>query len=769
MAPLLIPTPKRLRPDDGNFDLKLPASAYPLRPGDLPRFLPPGSLQLAPLEHPERAAVSPAGAAEAYEIDCRPDSLRVRAASPEGLLRAEATLLQMVRRDRERLCIPCCQVLDWPDFRYRCASDWLLNCEINRWSYDHGDGPEAYLARILRKLDSCFRHKINQVWFDGFGWDLARTPHYADLVRACNRHARQRGIRLTFAGYGGGYGTSYQTSELYRCGYQGRVFRNRRPWPDGPEYDCTGCDVPHSRVYGTCPSNEGLQAAKLAEMSAFVAAVEPGFMYIHDVDTGTYEASRQSWLWRCEDCRRRWPSDEMADPEGHAGAYAAWFRQIEETLQAVPGSAGYQAARDLAIIHASPVYTTYYEGGQPEVWEQEVEYFRVLSECLGPHANVGFALREQFYREAGGKRIAGLRGVLDAVGNGHGLYVIAFAGGDNYLTDDLCNISGALAPLYEGAQSVCLSNGGIHEEPVQVLNAEFLWNSAADGFRVDPGDPAVLATSFERICRGHWRPEELFGEGRLLHRICRHLWGEAPGDAMYEAYLCGGESGCGPVSRVWWGVTREVRRLMGDPVSGPAWTWRSMQEHWQQRLAATRAALALAREAAAAAAVLDARDDLGWFARCLEVGEGFAEVLALAYTWRAAADEGDDTAEASRLAALDRLTKLSEHLAANFTFEPTDVLGGDPGCWRETVAAPRRPADRSSRRHPMIRKALFALLTVTATGALAQDSPGASSAPSAEVSTKLATTNVYVIGALVLAVLAIVLALVLRRPPAKTE
>jgi hypothetical protein len=69
----------------------------------------------------------------------------------------------------------------------------------------------------------------------------------------------------------------------------------------------------------------------------------------------------------------------------------------------------------------------------------------------------------------------------------------------------------------------------------------------------------------------------------------------------------------------------------------------------------------------------------------------------------------------------------------------------------------------------MIRKALFALLTVTGTGALAQDSPGTSSAPSAEVSTKLATTNVYVIGALVLAVLAIVLALVLRRPPAQTE
>ena len=46
-------------------------------------------------------------------------------------------------------------------------------------------------------------------------------------------------------------------------------------------------------------------------------------------------------------------------------------------------------------------------------------------------------------------------------------------------SDDLSNISGAMAHFYDGAESVCLSNGGMHEEPVQMLNAEFLWSGSA--------------------------------------------------------------------------------------------------------------------------------------------------------------------------------------------------------------------------------------------------------------------------------------------------
>lgn len=672
---MLIPQPRQC--DIGESRLRLG--------GDLGALAVPGGLLLP--GSPVAARVSsdaPFGAelpedqrAEAYSIDVDQEGARVTAATAEGLLRAQATLMQLLGPDGT---LPYCRILDWPLFRLRCASDWLLNCEINRWGYDWGDGPEATLARLKRKLDLCFAHKINQVWFDGFGWSLDRTPWYARLVRECNRYARERGIRLTFAGYGGGYGTSYQTSELYRCGYQGQVFLNRRPWPDGQVYDCTGCDVPESRKYGTCPSNEGLKAAKLAELTAFVSAVEPGCLYIHDVDTGSFEASRQSWLWRCDECRQRWPSDAMADPQGHAGAYAAWFGQVEAALHGVRNGDGYDAGRDLTISFVSPVYTVYSEKGQPELWEQEVEYFRVLSQALGPREGVLFGVREQFYRAGGGPKVEHLRKTLDAVGNGHGVQVIAFGGGDNYLSNDLCNLSGTVAPVYSGARSVCFSNGGVHEEPLQLLNAELMWNGHLDGFSVDPGDETKVRELYERMAYGHWRPEEVFGEGRGLHRACRHLWGEQAANLMYRAYLCGGESGDGPVSRVWWVVTREVRRLMGDGVMGPAWTWGSVAQTWARRVAHTAEALGYARAATEASD----DEDIAWFARALEVGLGFSQVVREAALWKATGDEAHQGAAAGELKAVQEL------VASRFALSRTDLLGGDPGCWMETAGALRK-------------------------------------------------------------------------------
>ena len=612
---------------------------------------------------------------EAYQIEVNADGATLAALAPEGLLRGQATLQQLLQVESGQTYLPHCAITDWPNFRYRCASDWLLNCEINRWGYDWGDGPEAYLARIKRKLDFCFTHKINQVWFDGFGWDVNRFPGYAELVRECNRYARERGIKLTFAGYGGGYGTSYQKSELYRCGYQGETFLNRRPYPDGEVYDCCGCDgIAESRRYGTCQSNEALQEAKLAEMSRFVAAVEPGFMYIHDIDAGDLATAHAAWLQRCDNCRRRWPSDEMAHPQGQAGAFAAWFGQVCEALQPVTTGGGYDASRDLTLIFISPLYTHYYEPGQPAIWEQEVEYFRLLSELLGPRVNVQFGFREQFYRADGRKKIAHLREVLDEVGHGHGIHVIAFGGGDNYTSNDLCNVSAALAHFYEGAESVCVSNGGVHEEPVQVLNAEFLWHGSAQGYRLEPPDEISVEEVLQRLQKGTYRPAELFGPGCLFERICQRLWGFEAGTEMYRAYVAGGESGHHPVSRVWWAVTREARRLLGDQVEAE-WTWESVHRTWVERLEHTEEALAHARRAAE----MSDDEDVVWFARCLEVGRRFGEVVMLSARLRLA-----DVPETRELLS-ERLHELEAFLQAEFEWQPTDILGGDPGCWRETL------------------------------------------------------------------------------------
>jgi len=667
---LLLPQPQHFAAQPGRLELCLPGRSDP-QPGDLPRRLPAGSFALTDAEA-RFAACPAAGRAECYRLVVSPAGVRATALTAEGLLRAEATLLQLLERGPDGLSVPCCEVLDWPDIRFRCAADWLLNCEINRWGYDWGDGPEGFLARIERKLDLCFRHKINQVWFDGFGWEVARTPHYAELMRACTRYARARGIRLTFAGYGGGYGTSYQKSELYRCGYQGQVFLNREPWPEGEVYLCRGLESSAGRQYGSCLCNEGLAAAKLAEMRRFVAAVEPGCMYIHDIDSGTWEASAQSWRMRCDDCRRRWPSDELTDPQGMAGALAQWFGFLARHLREVR-TEGYDAARDLTLVFTSPLYGGAHESD--EVWQQEVGCFRLISELIGPVPGIQFGVREQFLNAGGSPRVRQLGAALDAVGHGHGAHVIAFAGGDNYTSNDLCNLSGSLSPLYVGAQSVCLSNGGVHEEPVQVLNAECLWNAAQPHFGVALESVSEVEKVYRSLQRGQYRPESACGEGGLFQTVCRRLWGEKAGDCMYRAYVCGGASGRGPVSRVWWVVTREVRRLKGDPV-GAGWSWEEVAADWEERVTNTAAALASAREAAG----LSDDPDVHWFARSLEVGLRFAAVVRLLAQHRA-------TGESAILTAVrEALEGLREQLGQR-ELRSADLLGGDPGCWGETLAA----------------------------------------------------------------------------------
>jgi len=617
---------------------------------------------------------------EAYRLEVNSNGVEIIAVESTGLLRASATLLQLLKVEQDAVFVPEVTITDWPNFRYRCASDWLIKAELNRWSYDWGDGPQACLARMKRKLDLCFAYKINQVWFDGFGWDTQRSAGYADFMRECTGYARQRGIKLTFAGYGGGYGTAYRYSDPSRSGYFGQVLANRRPYPDGAEYLCRGIKrYVEGRRYGTCLSNDGLRQAKLEEMKRFVTAVEPGFLYIHDLDAGTYADSRHCWLMRCDECRQRWPSDELTDPQGQAGAMADWARQVCRSLHSVTTQSGYRAERDLTLIFTAPLYTVFYEKGPPDLWQRETDYFGLLSRLLGPTAGVEFGLREQFYRPDGGKKIAHLRAALDRVGHAHGLHVIAFGGGDHYLSDDLANVSGTMAPFYDGAESVCLSNGGVHEEPVQILNAEQLWSGSLAGHREEPPDEASAQELFRRMTAGKHRPAAIFGPGKIFDQVCRRLWGEAAGRAMFEAYMTAGETGDGPVSRVCWTVTKEVAKLRATETSQQI-RWEDEHARWRRRLAATEQALVHARRAAA----LSDHEDVHWFARCLAVGAGFSKCMALSAQWRvrAEAETRDQLAKA--------LTELESRIATGGKIIKTDPLGGDPGCWMETISDLRK-------------------------------------------------------------------------------
>ncbi len=608
---------------------------------------------------------------EAYRLDVTSDGVDLCALTPEGLLRGSATLLQMVQRKADRLVIPCARIEDWPQFRYRGAADWLINVEVNRWVYDWADGPEAFRARIRRKLDFCFDHKINLVWFDGLGWGTKRLPGYTALMRECNRYARQRGIKLEFGGYGGGYGTAYQAGEIYRCGIFGRVHQNRRSYPDGEVYACRGWAGHNegiSRLYGTCLSNTSLCREKLDDLTRFVQAVQPSFIYIHDIDAGFWTQSEETWKNRCPACRKRWPNDALDAEDGQAGAFAEWFRTVRSEVSALPEQGDYSPARDLVLTFVSPLYTGYNETKPTDVWEREMRYYECLSRAIGPAVGVEFGLREQFYAPGGEKKIGMLRKRIDQVGHGHGLHSLTFVGGDNYFNDDLTTAAGALAHFYEGSESVYLSNGGMHQAPVQLLNASFLWNGRVNGFREEPADETATAALLAEVAAGLWKPPELLAPGAAFDQMCVRLWGRVAGRAMSRALQTKCES-LGPISHVWWSITQTIGQLrLGDETLPIANVFAS-------RGRATALALKYARRAAA----VSDDEEIGWFVRCLEVGERFAAAMDCLFQLRV----GEAAAE-KRLKTV--FVELKRHIRKHFPGPSTDALGGDPGCWLETIA-----------------------------------------------------------------------------------
>jgi len=615
------------------------------------------------------ALTSALGREQGYILDVTEDSAILTALSPDGLRHAAASFLQLAEPDG----IPCGHIEDWPDFRFR-AADWLLNAEINRWAYERGDGREALFERLRRKVDLAARHKLNLIWFDGFGWDPDRVPGYAEAVRGLARYARERGIRLAYSGYGGGYGAAYQRAEIYTGAYHGHVFENRRPYPDGELYDCIGHPAyEESWHYGTCLSNDALLDAKLVELTRFVKACEPGLLYIHDIDTGDWDLAAEAWLRRCEECHRRWPNDDAGAGDGMAGAYARWFRRVVEAVGAVESDGGdYHAERDCLLAFVGPVYTGAYE--PDEAWDEECRYFETLSQLLGPAPNVQFGIREQLVSDRAPRlRVAELSARLEAVGNGHGVFVVSFAGGDGYYSDQPVSPSATLNSYFLGAETAYVVGLGGIAEPGQIVAAEYGWNASAPGaVRVADSRQEALE-QLQSAREGALRPAELYATDGLLERACAELYGPCAAPMLAEVFS-GGSEQRRPVVMTWYTVTRAVRRLRAGEEQDLA----EGKDYWLSRRGASERSAGLVRRALACEDLDQwAEEDLGWLLRCIELGTAFAEGLAMTYEALASPEQ---SAEVGRY-----WETLLAHIREQFPRDWFDPLGGDIGAAEQTA------------------------------------------------------------------------------------
>ncbi len=676
-----IPEPKHTQRRPGVLCLasEPPSSAPPDRgPAEVAEILLPGADAAAAEAAGSPAFATPLGREQGYVLDVSPRRAALYAYSGQGFQHGRATLRQLASRHGRGTVVPCGHIEDWPDVRLRAAADWLLNAELNLWGHERGDGPEATAARMKRKIDFAADFKINVIWFDGFGWNADRTPEYAQLAGSLSDYARRRHIRLAFGGYGGGYGMAYQRESIYRMPYYGRIFENRRGYPGGEPYDCLGMPRhPESRRHGTCLGNAGLAEQKLNELTDFVRRCRPGLLYIHELDAGRIDRARAGWQLRCADCRARWPSDEPASPEGAAGAYAHWFGRVVQAVNAVADAgSGYAASRDCEIVFVGPVYGD--ANDEDRTWDTVCEYFSVLSRVLGPAPNVQFGVREQTLSGAPPRpRVAMLGERLERVGHGHGVFVLPFAGGDTFFSDQLVAATPAMQRHWQGAAGIYMPSLGSVAEPVMLLNAHYGWNLNAAGAYPLCASREEAQALLRRCRAGVERPAALFGPGGLLHRACARLYGAAAASPMAELFSLGAGDGVFPLATGWRFAADAVIALEAGEDSGA----KDHADHWRRRGDRTEAARDHVTEVLRRPLPdADVRGDVEWLTLRFDVSLRVCRVLSLAWAWRA------DGREESRSAAAAAAADLSRFLGTVPMAEPVDPCGGDLGVWRRLAA-----------------------------------------------------------------------------------
>jgi hypothetical protein len=411
--------------------------------------------------------------------------------------------------------------------------------ECGMWSYDRGDGIDNYRKRIVEKLDMCVRYKVNMLLFDAMGWATDRFPGYADLMREINREARLRGIHLMYVGYGSGYGAAG------RGFYRGQVFQNRNSYPDGEEYPCLGgvgdgVASMLGRYSGTCVTNTELMRLKCEEFRRFVYEVEPGAMYIHNLDND--RVSKEMWLKRCPECRKRWPSDDLDSDIGMAGAYAEFYDTLAECIKSVK-KPGYDADRDCVLYMISPGYMNYEHSD--EDWQNALSYWATVSRLMKYKHNVSFMFREQFFNhDSNTLRCAQMREALDTYGHGHEFGIVYFYGADGFHNDQLHLPTPSLHSIMKGTDAVVTACGNAFQEPLQLLNAEYLWNSERSAFynmKDMPTDYSEFLKVYKDMMEGKLRPQELYGSDGFLGVACRKLYGETAGPIMAKMFALYGE------------------------------------------------------------------------------------------------------------------------------------------------------------------------------------------------------------------------------------
>jgi hypothetical protein len=607
---------------------------------------------------------------QGYVLRAGEGRIAIVGGTPQGTLYGAMTLLQLFQGDRDGLSVPRVHVRDWPDFRYREAENWTYTEGRQHWGrgwcYDWGDGVTNYRKRVESIFDRCLRYKINMICFSsGFGesfydmWNADQFPMQKDL----NRMADQRGIKLMIGGYGigcnvGGFGIPPAASDMV----------NRKSYPDGEKYLClTTSDM------GNCRANDALTKRIQDRIRDYVRKTEPRALYLHHEDSDTYASAEWLWKHRCDQCRKRWPNDEMAAADGAAGGFAHGYNALCDAMFNVKNSdSGYDAARDCLVMFVSPTYTASFESDA--VWDKQLAYWKTVSGLLRYKKNVCIGIREQFLRaDNGKKRVLEMANSLRSGGDGPGLFLFFVSPASIYQLGPLfAPVPAAMSRLNEGAEVAYYMCGNIFQEPQILMNAAYMWNSDSPGAIALPSKAGECLDLYNRYARRQSDPPGIFDQDGFLQFACRLLYGEKAGRHMETLYA---------MKRFPLCLAREL--YIWNARSGLYYDWAPELKTTQEAISCVDAAL---RESDCKP---ENRALLERFLKSLRAGEQFAQIR-LAYQQLPPLaflpSTTDDELKSKAAQVESRIHEMEKYLDDNFSFDWATPRGGDIGIWRSHLA-----------------------------------------------------------------------------------
>jgi len=561
----------------------------------------------------------------------------IAAMQEKGCVYGIMTLLQLLGKEVGELCIR-----DWPDFAGRTIK-WLIWAELGIWSYDYGDGIEAYQKRIERKYDTLLRYKLTGVNNRNYGFATNPFPGYDELMVKLRESGLDRGFGVSCAGYSMGYGMLG-----YDGTYQGSGYLNRKSYPDGEIYECIGTYDPYrfiddktvdrsvrltevrAREYGTCLSNDALTEEKLKELCKVVKMVHPSAISFHNMDS--HEVHPEIWLARCDQCRRKWPNDDLFAEDGFAGAFAYYIDKLIDGIHGVRD--GDWDARNVVVAMASPGYC-YAEITEDEDFDVAVRFWTSVQKYMKNKGKFSSGFREQyFYHNKPVRRAETLAKYVDT-----GEFRCSmgfFTGGDGFYDDKLISTTSALMFIGKGVNSTSIQSGNAFQEPQQLINAEYMWNAEHSGFyNLDPkpANQEEYLKTFDDFLHSRVEPEEICGEGGMIDVICDKLYGTKIGSKMAALYKLRGKNGeqpipCASSVDIYTNFTKIVFPMRWDYEEITEEQIAAMTERFEQCSIVTSQAYAIMQEVVEEFdGENDRKTDLIWLCECFEMGSMLTALL----------------------------------------------------------------------------------------------------------------------------------------------